>query len=111
MCAAAGNIAGEKENFVERMTQSAASVASLSDILPMPPRAVMNADQEKMATRIERLIRRQTNDKVRDLRVLVLDEGVTLKGRCGTFYSKQLAQHAAMELSESPILANDIEVR
>jgi hypothetical protein len=36
--------------------------------------------------------------------------GVVLNGRCGTFYCKQLAQHAAMELLIDEELINRIEV-
>ncbi|MGE0607923.1 MAG: BON domain-containing protein [Pirellulales bacterium] len=70
----------------------------------------MNDDQEKLAARIERLVRRQTNDKVRELRVVVLSERIILSGRCGTFYSKQLAQHAAMTLADESPLVNQIDV-
>jgi hypothetical protein len=48
--------------------------------------------------------------RIRDLRVLVLPDGVILQGRATTYHAKQLAQHAVMELSTLPILANDIEV-
>jgi hypothetical protein len=49
--------------------------------------------------------------RVRELRVLIRRDGVVLQGWAGTYHAKQLAQHAAMELADMPILANDIEVR
>jgi hypothetical protein len=70
----------------------------------------MTLEQERRASRIERLIRRETNDKVRELRVEVLEAEITLFGRCGTYYTKQLAQHAAMSLVDGQRLANHIEV-
>jgi hypothetical protein len=60
---------------------------------------------------LELLVQRRLGSRVRDLRVLVRHDGVILQGRAGTYHAKQLAQHAAMELTSLPILANDIEVR
>jgi hypothetical protein len=48
---------------------------------------------------------------LRRLRVLVQEQGIILQGCAGTYYAKQLAQHAAMEASGLPILANEIEVQ
>ncbi len=48
---------------------------------------------------------------VRDLRVVLVEQGVVLEGRATTYYAKQLAQHAAMVVSGLPVLANRIEVR
>jgi hypothetical protein len=48
---------------------------------------------------------------VRGFRVLVQEQGLVLQGRASTYYAKQLAQHAAMEISGLPILANEIEVQ
>ena len=59
---------------------------------------------------LELLVQRRLGSRVRDLRVLLRQDGVILQGRAGTYHAKQLAQHAAMELIELPILANDIEV-
>jgi hypothetical protein len=47
---------------------------------------------------------------VRDLQVLGRDNGLVLKGHSRTYYAKQLAQHAVMEATQLPILANEIEV-
>lgn len=60
--------------------------------------------------RLESLMLRRLGSRVRDLRVLLLPAGLILQGRAATYHAKQLAQHAAMELSATPILANDIEV-
>jgi hypothetical protein len=63
------------------------------------------------AEHLELLVQRRLGSRVRDLRVVVRHDGVILQGRAATYHAKQLAQHAAMELGELPILANDIEVR
>lgn len=49
--------------------------------------------------------------RVRQLRVIVQEQGLVLQGSVSTYYAKQLAQHAAMEVSGLPILANEIEVQ
>jgi hypothetical protein len=63
------------------------------------------------ADNLESLMQRRLGNRVRDLRVLIRPAGVILQGRTATYHAKQLAQHAAMELSSLPILANEIEVR
>jgi hypothetical protein len=62
------------------------------------------------AEQLELLVQRRLGSRVRDLRVLIRHDGIILQGRAGTYHAKQLAQHAAMELTVLPILANDIEV-
>jgi hypothetical protein len=42
---------------------------------------------------------------------VIQDNGLILRGQAHTYFAKQLAQHAAMEVTELPILANEIEVR
>ena len=60
--------------------------------------------------RLENMMLRRLGNRVRDLRVVVLPAGIILQGRSATYHAKQLAQHAAMELAELPIVANEIEV-
>ena len=59
---------------------------------------------------LQDLVQRRVSGRVRDLRVLVRDNGVILQGRTATYHAKQLAQHAAMEFGRQRVLANDIEV-
>jgi hypothetical protein len=60
--------------------------------------------------RLEHMLLRRLGNRVRDLRVLVLPDGLILQGHTATYHAKQIAQHAVMELADMPILANDIEV-
>jgi hypothetical protein len=60
---------------------------------------------------LEHRILSRIGHRVRDLRVVERPEGLVLKGRAVTYHAKQLAQHAAMDLTNRLILANDIEVR
>ena len=96
------------------MDRAISTGMSVTDVLATPPaiRPVerVSPEQEKLAMRIERHIRRETNDKVRELRVEVHRAGVSLHGRCGTFYCKQVAQQAAMNLIDGRALVNQIEV-
>jgi len=68
---------------------------------------VVTVNQEE---RLEALMSRRLGNRIRDLRVRIHPGGMILQGRTGTYHAKQLAQHAAMELAELPILANDIQV-
>ena len=38
------------------------------------------------------------------------EDGLILKGQTATFHAKQQVQHAAMDISSLPIVANQIEV-
>jgi osmotically-inducible protein OsmY len=49
--------------------------------------------------------------RVRNLHVRAFEGIVVLEGECATFYTKQLAQHAAMGILEDEHLVNSIQVR
>ena len=66
---------------------------------------------EPSVEHLEALVKKRLHGRVRDLRLSLHDEGLILQGQTSTYYAKQLAQHAAMEVSGLPILANNIEVR
>ena len=59
---------------------------------------------------IEEKIRRQLAGSVCNLHLILSDDGLVMRGCVRTYYSKQLAQHAVMELTKLPIRANEIEV-
>ena len=65
------------------------------------------------AEQVETLVQRRLLGRVRvdRFRVLVQEQGLVLQGCAPTYYAKQLAQHAAMEVSGLPILANEIAVQ
>ncbi len=60
---------------------------------------------------IEGRLRQELRGRIHDFRVEVREGGLILTGRCASYHSKQLAQHAVMAATASPILANRIEVR
>jgi hypothetical protein len=69
------------------------------------------SQQAALAAAIERDVKERTSGRVADLEVAVDAAGVHLRGRCATFYCKQLAQHAAMAVTAGEAqLFNEIEV-
>ena len=62
-------------------------------------------------TRLETHIQARLGSHARHIRVMYRNSGVVLQGRTRTYYAKQLAQHLVMEITNLPILANEIEVR
>jgi 6-phosphogluconolactonase/glucosamine-6-phosphate isomerase/deaminase len=68
---------------------------------------------ETPAEQLEQLVFRHLlgQCRIRNLRVLIQDERVVLRGQTDTYYAKQLAQHAVLDVTDLPILANEIEVR
>ncbi len=64
----------------------------------------------ELTATIERRIQRQTASRIHDLTVEVGRTSIVLRGRCLTFYTKQLAGHAAMGVLEGETLSNQIEV-
>jgi hypothetical protein len=77
----------------------------------MPSDTVLPDQTQDLAQSIETVIRTRTSGLVRGLHVLVLDDGeVVITGRTTTYYAKQLATHAALEVCDDRILTNDIEV-
>jgi|WetSurMetagenome_2_1015567.scaffolds.fasta_scaffold626990_1 hypothetical protein len=67
-------------------------------------------EAEELAASIEQAVQRETGRGVADLAVEVSSLGVQLRGRCTTYYTKQLAQHAAMSMPGGDRLINSIEV-
>ena len=72
--------------------------------------AKANDEQRRRIARIKRTIQRQTAGGVHQLKVEVTTDTVLLRGRCASFYCKQKAQHAAMNLLSGETLVNEIEV-
>jgi hypothetical protein len=67
------------------------------------------SSQDELAD-LEVNVQRRLGGRVREFRLVVQDCGLVLQGHSQTYHAKQLAQHAIMEATQVPILANDIEV-
>jgi hypothetical protein len=61
-------------------------------------------------TELEEYVRCRLSGRVRDFQLTIRDCGLVLQGRAHTYYAKQLAQQAVMEVARVPILVNEIEV-
>lgn len=59
---------------------------------------------------VETHVQQRLHGRVSNLRLQLRDEGLVLQGHAQTYYVKQLAQHAVLEATELPLLANEIEV-
>jgi hypothetical protein len=59
---------------------------------------------------IRKRIETRLRGRVRNLSVRLLDDTVVLEGQCATYYTKQLAQHAALGVLEDEHLTNSIVV-
>jgi len=62
------------------------------------------------ALRVQRAVHRLMIGRIANLRVYVEQEQLILQGKTKSFYCKQLAQHAAMQLSEGMQVVNRIDV-
>ncbi len=67
------------------------------------------SSQEPQDEYLEATIQKRLGNRIRNLRVVRSERGVILQGRVPTYYAKQLAQHAILELGEH-IASNEIEV-
>jgi hypothetical protein len=76
----------------------------------MTPRQENDRPSHHLQYELERHIIRHTGRRVRDLRVEVRPEGVVLRGRAGSYYVKQLAQHGVCVLVPGVRLDNAITV-
>jgi hypothetical protein len=60
--------------------------------------------------RLAAVVQGRLRGRLHDFHLDVRDEGLVLRGHVHTYYAKQLAQHAVMEASRLPVVANEIEV-
>lgn len=70
----------------------------------------MDTNRDVLAAELESNVQARLVGRVGDLHLLVQEGGVVLRGHTHTYYAKQLAQHAVMQETQLPILANEIEV-
>lgn len=66
--------------------------------------------RRQLAVAIRQRIETRLGGRVRELTVRIVGNTVVLEGRCATYYTKQLAQHAALGVLNDEKLENAIEV-
>ena len=76
----------------------------------MNEQAQTDTEMRETLARIEHHVRCRLTGLLRDFQLFFRDKGLVLRGHVHTYYAKQLAQHAVMEASRLPILANEMEV-
>jgi len=67
-------------------------------------------EPERLAAKIEQVVWHATAAGVKNLRVEFRGDEVLLTGRCRTYYTKQVAQHAAMQNATGWTVVNQIDV-
>ncbi|MCS7168208.1 MAG: hypothetical protein RMI91_04740 [Gemmatales bacterium] len=77
--------------------------------IPAPEKGWLET-QEVGDELLEATVQKRLGNRIRDLRIVRSERGVILQGRVPTYYAKQLAQHAILELGQ-PVAANQIEVQ
>lgn len=64
-------------------------------------------DRQEM---IRQLVDSRTGGRIHGLQVLVEGSRIVISGRATTYYSKQLATHAALDVAETLVIQNDVVV-
>jgi hypothetical protein len=75
------------------------------------PVSIRPVAAESLGDQITRLVQSRTGGRIDGLNVEVVDRDVVISGRTTTYYLKQLATHAALDLAgQFSSLTNDIAV-
>ena len=74
------------------------------------PEEIMDPTTADGAAELEAHVQCLLSGQIHDFRLEVGGEGLILRGHAHTYYAKQLAQHAVMNATTVPIVANEIEV-
>ncbi len=69
---------------------------------------MMSDVSSELTELVERVIRNRTGGQIRELRVDVFNGEVVLNGQTSTYYTKQLATHAALDAVEKEIVGREI---
>jgi hypothetical protein len=70
----------------------------------------LDASTPAGAAALETHIQSRLSGRLSCFRLVVVGQGLILRGHTRTYYVKQLAQHEVMTATALPILANEIEV-
>jgi hypothetical protein len=61
-------------------------------------------------TLIRQAVDQRTSGRIRGLQVLLEGSRLVITGRSATYYSKQLATHAALDVADALVIQNDVVV-
>jgi hypothetical protein len=91
----------------------AENISGMAVSKPVVEVAVANEAVEaerRRLVRIKRAIRRKTSGGIAELAVDVQGESLVIRGRCASFYYKQIAQEACMSQVDGQMVVNEIQV-
>jgi hypothetical protein len=80
----------------------------------MPASILVNealSDAQSLLQQILDQVNAKVRGRIREFYVLLLDGGLVLRGWTTSYYVKQLALQSVMEMTDLPIVANDIRVQ
>jgi hypothetical protein len=69
-----------------------------------------NPSPTGLAEEVATFLGRRMGRRLRELRVIIQEGAVILRGQVSTYYDKQRAQHVIMDEIKLQVLANKIEV-
>jgi hypothetical protein len=72
--------------------------------------SAMNSATSNATLKLEESVRSRLNGRVQCFQLVVVSDGVILRGKALSYHAKQLAQHMVMEACSLQILANEVEV-
>jgi hypothetical protein len=103
-------LAGEIASKLSRLEVEASYTAGITALHKSQklPRAELTDEETALLVRQE--LETQLLGRIRQLRVSATPHFVILAGSCSSYYTKQLAQHVAMELLGTERLVNNIAV-
>jgi osmotically-inducible protein OsmY len=101
------SVVSADEEPIAKVLLSPAGTSAAANAAPPIDRSERN---RQLAIAIRQRIESRLSGRIRQLSVRIHDRTVVLEGQCATYYSKQLAQHAALAILEDEQLENAIEV-
>jgi hypothetical protein len=72
---------------------------------------IPHASRRVNVSQLQLLIQTRLGKRVSDFQLILVDGGWVIRGRSQTYYAKQLAQEAVLEMTDLPIIANSIQVK
>lgn len=104
---------GQMSESLERLSErelEASYAAGISSLESTRHQLESELVCQDTASRVRDELEVQLLGRIRQLRVTATDKFVFLAGTCASYYTKQLAQHVAMELLVGERLVNNIAV-
>jgi osmotically-inducible protein OsmY len=92
------------------MIENTSQTVGTKPVVQVVRQPEQSEEERRQLARIKRVIRRKTGGGVQQLAVEMRVGTLLLRGRCTSFYCKQVAQQAAMSFLPGQSIINEIEV-